>query len=210
MPFTRKRGLSSVLALFVISLAALLHASQAFPDYPVRPVAEYRIRAEKADITVAVEAVEDVKDQKTYFDTELTSKGYIPVFVVIHNGSKDSSFIFDKTKVTYNSTAVGNSALKQSSKGGVAIATVAASAMLLSPIYGPAIFLGTAKLASASRIQQNYLSKDLKSKTLSPGGDTHGFMYIQVPKSGPRDKINLSFPLANTGTDDTITVELTF
>jgi len=88
-------------ALVVLSLVQPGYAADKFPDYPVRPAGDYAVKVEKSGLTIGVQPVEDLKEQKTYFNTELTPKGFVPVFVVIQNGSTDDSFLFDKTGVTY-------------------------------------------------------------------------------------------------------------
>jgi hypothetical protein len=58
--------------LVVLSLVPHVHAADKFPDYPVRKAGDYAVTAEKAGLTIGVQPVEDLKDQKTYFNTELT------------------------------------------------------------------------------------------------------------------------------------------
>jgi hypothetical protein len=57
---------------------------------------------------VAVEAVDELKDQKTYFATQMTPKGFLPVFVVIENASAKDSFLFDQNNVGYAGVAAGS------------------------------------------------------------------------------------------------------
>jgi hypothetical protein len=88
------------LAGIIIALWFVQPASVAdkFPDYPVRQATDYPSKAEQAG------PVEDLKEQKTYFHTELTPKGFIPVFVVLQNASDGESFLFDKSGITYGPT----------------------------------------------------------------------------------------------------------
>lgn len=85
----------------LLSLALAVTAADKYADYPVHPAASYAITAADSGLTIGLEAVEDLRDQKIYFDTELTPKGFIPVFLVMENKSKDDSFIFDRSAVTY-------------------------------------------------------------------------------------------------------------
>ena len=56
----------------VLSLAPAVYTAEKFPDYPVRPAGDYAVTAEKAGLTIGVQPVEDLKDQMTYFDAQLT------------------------------------------------------------------------------------------------------------------------------------------
>jgi hypothetical protein len=69
----------------LLSLALAVPAADKYADYPVRPAASYAITAANSGLTIGFEPVEDLKDQKAYFDTELTPKGFIPVFLVMEN-----------------------------------------------------------------------------------------------------------------------------
>jgi hypothetical protein len=161
--------------LVVFYLVPPVYAAEKFPDYPVRPARDYAVTAARAGLTIGVQPVEDLKEQKTYFDTELTPKGFIPVFVVIENGSTGDSFLFDQTTVGY---------------GGA--------------------FYNFTPNRGATKVQGNILKKELKSKTLSPGTSVHGFLYIPVPKQGPREKIHLQVPITKAGTSETFVLNLSF
>ena len=49
---------------------------------------------------IGLQPVENINDQQTYFRTEFPRKGFVPVFLVIHNGSKSESVLFDKSKIS--------------------------------------------------------------------------------------------------------------
>jgi hypothetical protein len=59
-----------------------------------------------------------------------------------------------------------------------------------------------------TEVQQNILKKTLQSVTLSPGVSVHGFLYIPIPRNGPRDKIHLQVPIARAGTHETFVLNL--
>ena len=69
-----------IFTLFALALISTYYGEEKFIDYPVHPAASYAVTAQSAGFTIGVQPVEDLKDQKTYFDTELTPKGFIPVF----------------------------------------------------------------------------------------------------------------------------------
>jgi len=192
-------------ALVVLSLVQPGYAADKFPDYPVRPAGDYAVKVEKSGLTIGVQPVEDLKEQKTYFNTELTPKGFVPVFVVIQNGSTDDSFLFDKTGVTYGPADSSVSTPKTGDKAAqvVAIGSLAALSM--------AGMLVAIKLASnASKVQENVLKKELQSRTLSAGTSTHGFLYVPVPKNAPREKIRLHVPITSASAGETMAMDLIF
>lgn len=173
----------------LLSLALAVTAADRYADYPVHPAASYAITAADSGLTIGLEPVEDLKDQKTYFDTELTPKGFIPVFLVIENKSKDDSFIFDKSAVTYGPVGSGAATPNLHSKirDNTALGGLAA-------LSTPTAFIAMAKVTHASHIQANILKKELQSTTLSPSASAHGFLYVPVPRSGPGKRFIFGFP----------------
>lgn len=199
---------TNLIRIFCASCALFLmpaYAQQKFADYPVHPADYYTVKDSKADLVIGAQPVEDLKDQKTYFDTELTPKGFIPVFIVIENRSKDASFLFDKSAVTCGPDEAGLSNLEVRSKaerpGVVGLSLVT-----------PATFIIFAKINNASHVQQNIVKKELQSKTFSPMASGHGFLYIPAPKKGPRPKIHLRVPVTklNAEKPETLVLDLIF
>jgi len=184
-----------------------VYAAEKFADYPVHPAGSYAVTAEKAGLIIGVQPVEDLKDQKTYFDTELTLRGFIPVFVVIENQSKEDSFLFDKSGVVYGPEDSGISTPEVPSKmrDQAALAGLAS----LAPVAGFAVM---AKVNHVSHIQQNILKKELQSRTLSPAASGYGFLYIPVPKNGPRQKIHIRIPVTRVSTQgpETFVLDMVF
>lgn len=192
----------ALLALVAIVPAQWLCAQSTFPDYPQNAASDYSISTHAADVTIGVKALDDRTEQKTYFDTELSRIGFVPVFVVIQNGSNSDSFLLDKTKLTYGTTNATATTPKTPSKAGQSMA------------FATIPFIGFIKaitvIKSASLVQQNVLQKELQSTTLSPGASAHGFVYIPVPKNAPRQTIHLQVPITRAGTSDTLLLDLVF
>lgn len=207
-----KTDLLRIAATFVaLSLVSPVYASEKFPDYPVRPPGDYAVTAEQAGVTIGLQPVEDPKEQKTYFDTELTPKGVIPVFIVMQNGSTGESFLFDKTKVTYGPADSSLSTPKmgeKAAKGAVIVGT--ASALAISPAGMVVAIALASKAVHGTQIQESILKKEMQSKTLSPGVSAHGFLYVQVPKKGPREKIHLKIPITKASTEEVVVFDLFF
>ena len=191
----------------LLSLALAVYAADKYADYPVHPAASYAITTGNSGLTIGLEPLEDLKDQKTYFDTELSTKGFIPVFLVMENKSKDESFIFDMSAVTYgpvdSSAATPN--LHSKIRDNTALGVLASLDTITA-------FVAMAKVNHASHIQANILKKELQSTTLSPAASAHGFFYVPVPKSGPREKIRLRIPVTRTGSQgsESLALDLIF
>ncbi len=193
-----------VCALAAFSLVPPAYPSDKFPEYPVHPAGDYAVKTERADVTLGIQTVDDVKDQKAYFHTELTPKGYLPVFIVIQNGSKDESFLFDKTSIRFGEVDSGGTP-RSGEKAGEVVAIGSLAALSIA-----GMFVALKLLANASQVQENILKKEVQSKTLSPGASAHGFLYVPVAKKGPHEKGLLRVPITKSGTDDTFVLEVVF
>jgi hypothetical protein len=164
----------------------------------------YSFSARQDGVSIGLEPLEDVQDQLTYFHSALTPRGFLPVFVVIHNDSKVDSLLFDSSGISYGLDSSSGVAPKQYTGGQKAGMAVSAAI----PFAGPYIFAGIAE--EASEVRQNLMLQELQSATLSPGSTVHGFLYIPVPKKGQRPKIRVQFPLAWAGSDQTSVVHIDF
>ena len=191
-----------IAALSLIPLSCL---AATFKEYPTRPAIDCAVSAERAGFVIGVQPVEDLKEQETYFHTKLSSKGFIPIFIVLQNASSGDSFLFDKARVTYGPSNSSVSTPEARSKAGEGVAVGSLAAVSLAGAID-AVKL----MANASQVQQNILKSEVQSKTLSPGGSEHGFLYVPAPKKGPREKIHLRVPITRAGTDETFVLDLVF
>jgi hypothetical protein len=196
--------LRSSVFIFVLALlfTPLTLGTDEFPDYPLRTPSEFAIHSLKGDVLIGIEPVETTVDQKTYFHADIVHLGFLPVFVVIHNGSPETSYLLDKSAVEYGATDSSPSTPKSGSKAGQALG--------LSAIPFVGLFQAMKVVRAASQIQQNILQKELQSTTLSPGAFTHGFLYIPIRKGAPREKIRLMIPVLRPGTDEQTVLEFVF
>lgn len=137
--------------------------------------------------------------------TELTPKGFVPIFVVIQNTTDRDSFLFDKSGITYGAANSSLPTPDAHSKAGERVAAVSAAMLSVT-----GAFVAMKLISDASWIQENILKKELQSKTLSARTSTHGFVYVSAPKKTSREKIILRFPVTRTSTDETIALELVF
>jgi hypothetical protein len=188
--------------LSIFLLAPLVLAVTTFPDYPAKHAKECLVSVENQGVTVGLEPIVTVQEQKTYFGVNLTKKRFVPVFVVIENGMSINSAIFDKSKVTYGATTSSLSA-PQTGTG-----TDKALAFSLIPFFGG--FAGAQSISDATRIQDNLIEKQIQSTTISPGASARGFFYIPIGNNSSREKIALRIPIGKAGTDEDINLELMF
>jgi hypothetical protein len=194
-----KRSLVAGLAAFALSPFAVFSA-QKFPHYPVQHVGDCAVVARQDGVAIGVQPVDSVQDQMTYFHVALSPRGFLPIFVIIHNQSKDDSLLLDKSAISYGTDngPVENTA---GQKAGVTITSAI-------PFVGPFIAMGLAE--SESQIKQNLILRELQSDTLAPGETMRGFLYVAVPKKGPRQKLRMQFPIAWSASGRTSTLNLTF
>jgi hypothetical protein len=192
--------LAEIGALSLMPVLCLLAATK-FPDYPVREAASYSLSAEKASFAMAVQSVEDPKEERTYFKAELTKQGLIPVFVVMQNKSGEDSFLFDATKVSY-----------------APLGTVSPQRSFLHRFLG----FGTEGIPKwhADEVNENIKKKELWSTTVRPGESVHGFIYLRVEarwtiginkvpivERGTRPKLRIQLPVTRAGTDEPVLFE---
>lgn len=184
----------SSLALAVLFLVQLGSASYHFPDYPVRPAGEYANKVAKAGLIVSVEPVEDPEQQKRYFNSHLSSKGILPVFIVIQNTSATDTYLFDSSAVGLADApeVTGKGARKTASR------------------LGSGGLVDLTLITDASDVRENLMKKQVRSKTLSPSSSVHGFVYVPVPTDAARKQIHLQVPLTNSQSGETEVVNLSF
>jgi hypothetical protein len=192
----RRLGVAS---LPLISLAA------AFPDYPVKPAREYPTLVQNSGLLVAAIPVESRQEQHKYFGIDLSSKGYLPVLVVIDNGSS-ISYLVDKTKLMYVPAGASghwlpNAAKTPASETAIEVVSVA------TPVFG---FVAHPVLSKLKGLRQHLLAIELQSATISPGQSVHGFIFIPVRgRDSSRPKVKVIVPATQSGTDRAVTLETT-
>ena len=191
---SRTNSLTVICTLAVLLLLQPGYSSHHFPDYPVRPAGEYANRVAKAGLIVAVEPVEDPEQQKTYFNSNLSSMGMLPVFIVIQNTSATDTYLFDKSAVGLGDAAeiTGKGTRKTAS------------------LLGSGGLVDLTLVTDVKQVQENLMKKEVRSKTLSPGSSVYGFVYVPVPTDAPRKKMHLQVPLTNAQSGETEVVNLFF
>jgi hypothetical protein len=202
-----KNLLSGIAVIFVaLSLLEPTYAATKFPDYPTRKASDCAVTGRSGELVVGVQPIEDLKDQKTYFNIESTPKGFIPVYIVLENGSSVDSFIFDKTAIKLGQGGSSYSSPKSTMNAGKT--AVVDSGTVFMPLAG-SIF-AIISFNNADAVRQNIMAKEVQSKTLSPAVSVQGFLYAPVPKKGPRGKIRLQIPVTRTGTGEVLVLDVEF
>lgn len=184
----------STLAAAFLMVAQAAYGSHHFPDYPVRPAGEYANKVSKGGLIVAVETVEDLDQQKIYFNSNLGSKGILPLLIVVQNVSATDEYLFDKSAVGLGDPA------SPTGKG----------ARKIGSLLGSGGLLDLTLIRDATDLRENLMKKEVRSKTLSPGSSLHGFVYVPVPTDGPRKKMHLQVPLTDAQSSETEVVNLFF
>jgi len=165
--------------LMVLCLGFAAGAARNFPSIPFAPQVNIPSPS-RSPVWLLVCNRSKPCEQKTYFGAELTPKGFIPVFVVIQNGSSGDSFLFEKSNVGYAGVS-SDSAPKMQSKVGESLG-----------MLGPGL-IAMKLITNATEVQENLLKKEVQSKTLSPGTSVHGFLYIPVPKRASATRSTFRF-----------------
>ncbi len=200
--YKRMGYLRTVAIVIAFSAVTLVCSAAGFLDYPTLKVGDCAVSTEAAGVTIGVQPVDDLKEQREYFNAELTPQGFVPVFVVIQNGSNGDSFLFDTSKVTYGPADSEISAPK------VGLRKAGAITAAFVPFVG--LFAAAKIMSGPLQVQQNLLKKRIQSTTLSPGASAHGFLYVPVPKNAPRQKIRLRVPITKASTNDTFILDVAF
>lgn len=196
-----------IFILIVIFILSLMASAQDFPNYPMQSASEYPNSQTKDGVHAALQLLSDVTEQKKYLGVNLSEQGFLPVLMVVENGTEGSSVLLQTELVTHK---VENLAASDSGKK-VNISTKKGVAMTFVPFT--AGFLGLKGIKDAYKVKQNIMVKHLQSKTIPPGKTHSGFLYIPVGKNGTEERkltlnIKLSFDDKQEGTNITFEVNI--
>jgi hypothetical protein len=183
------------ICLAIVSVAAQpVQAAHRFVDYPVRPAEEYANKVIVKGFIVAVQPLEDVNEQKTYFGTNLNRRGILPVLIVVRNTSASDTCLLDQSEVGLGQgqELTGKGARKTASK------------------LGSGGLLDLSLVREVSNVRDNLVRRELHSGTLAPGRTISGFVYVPIPTDAPRAKVHLEVPLTNEQSGETEVANLYF
>lgn len=184
---------SWAIVCIALLVALRIDASHRFVEYPVRPADEYANKVIAKGFIVAVEPVEDTNEQKTYFETNLSNRGILPVLIVVKNASSDTGLL-DESEVGLGQgqDPTGTTARKTASE------------------LGSGGLLDLSLVREVSAVRDSLVRRQLHSATLAPGGSISGFVYVPVPTGAPRAKMHLEIPLTNEQSGETWVTNLYF
>jgi hypothetical protein len=177
-----------------------------FPDYPVKPAGEYPTAIEKSGYVIAAIPVEDRNEQRKYFGFDLRDRGLVPVFLVVENRTSDSSVLLKKDSLMYSPAGTSWSTLANAAKSSRIDKALTAFGYV--PIYG---YMGAVASSKNKEHRQHLLEIELQSTTVSPGQSVHGFIFVPAKRRySSRKKMQISIPLARSGSNDIVTIDATF
>jgi hypothetical protein len=178
-------------------VASSVSAGTKLETYPDKKASECMAKAQRDGLAVGAQSMDDTRDQKLYFGTNMTEKGYLPVYLVVENNSSADSYLFDKSNVALAGTSADAVREARSKKG----ETFA--------MFGIGGIFAMRAITKGTEVQENLLRREIQSKTLSPGVSVRGFLYVPIPKEGARGGISLQIPLVNTRTDEVQVINIT-
>jgi hypothetical protein len=195
-----KREFTMGLVLGMIWLCAGC-ASTRFESKAIAPVSNYRLHQAVDGLDVAVEPLSNPDEMQRLFRMNLLDKGILAVFVVATNSSPGTSFLVAPEQFTLaNRTgqATQDRTRNPDSPSAAGVAAVVAAGV-------PGLLI--ASLAGQNPDQwmannQNFHHQELGRHTLSPGGNTSGYVFFQIPKTkDPSPDWVIVYKVSPLGTD---------
>jgi len=166
---------------FLMILSILAGCSRTpviYPDFPNHSPDQYQYHQENNGLVIGISPITDPQEIRKYFGVNLLEGGVLPVFLSANNQNPKAIFVLQREHITLglnSNTDKQPEIIDSSDRESMAIA-----AHLLSALFIPA-------WASAEseyfELKQNLARKEFRSKTLSPGRQTDGFVYFQIPSN---------------------------
>jgi hypothetical protein len=151
------------------------------PDYPKTAANSLKNATTKNDLCIAVRAITDKNDLDQYFGADLIAdNNVLPVYVVAENRNPSTSFLLFKDHIALQHKQTGEDGKRGydpvtgRSIGGEITSLVGAGGLVL-------LFAGQKAQSNAAVIKQNIVSKELQTRTISPGKSVDGFVYFTLP-----------------------------
>ena len=188
----------------VVTIALATGCSTANPKaYQVADAPMRLLTQETNGVRVSVDAVLDRERSQKYFSTDTLGKGIVPVFVQVENVNSAGSLLVEKEhfKIAVNTDTQGQSPLlgevQHQSTGGQVTAGVG-----LLALSGPLIIVGSAMVSTADAVRHNFVDKEFRNQSLSPGRSARGFVYCQMQnRKTPVQVVSISVPIRNLQTE---------
>ena len=206
--FGFKRFGASIFVFLYITTLLPLNGAEALPDFPIKSVDGYAVRATVGGVTVAAQMVSDKTSQETYLGTHLSDKGSIPIFLVIRNTSNATPVVFRPSEIAYQIGGVDSGAGDPQKRMESTARKVGIASTAVISIGGGIVAM---KLFSSSqKALLNLTRKEIRSTTIVPGGMHSGFLYVACPgKCRAVGQVQLSIKLYPTNVSDPMEFTLT-
>ncbi|NOT55665.1 MAG: hypothetical protein HOP18_13780 [Deltaproteobacteria bacterium] len=173
-------------------------ASKKLLDYPAQPPSSYPYSQVKDGLAVSIQPLTSPQESEKYFDTDLSSRGILAIFVSAENQGSPSTFILLKERFTLQTAQREEHAVsdREQVKSGTLDNLQAATEVVgFAATVGSALFFGLGgvpflwgshKIQShEERVKHKFIVEELQTKTLSLGEETHGFVYFHRPPGYP-------------------------
>jgi hypothetical protein len=158
-----------------------------FKKRHIDAVSSYRHVQVIDGFSIAIDPITDANEVAALFGTNLLEKHLIPVLVVASNQHSARSFVLAPERFTLlNGKQQLHEKSEAASTGGAEAAGWASAALGLGPALLVMPFI-VSEVDRAQAINQNLRHQQLLQKTLSPGADTHGYVYFQMPQEKQRE-----------------------
>lgn len=170
------------------------------PDYPAEP-SNLPVSVEtETGLHIGLRPISSPDELTHYFGIDLLENGVLPIFVRLENHSDNATYLVrpDHFSLQARTQEIrpGTDYQARRLDSGDEITRAGVVSFNI-----PMIVAGNMRVSRASEVQRNLEMKQLRSRTVSPGRATFGFLYFSISKMGP--------PSANLGLTLRLEVEHT-
>jgi hypothetical protein len=199
---------SSRFALIVGALVCACATTPRLPDYPPQSLNAVDFIVTETGLRIGVRPMSAPNELVQYFGTDLIAAGVLPVYVRVENDGEDATYLVQPDRFSLRARAgeirpgTNYDARQQDPGDETARAGVVAFSV-------PLIVAGNAMISRASEVQRNLEMKELRSRTVSPGHATAGFLYFSFAQMGlPNGELSLRLEVEQTKTGVTHAVDI--
>jgi hypothetical protein len=162
-------------------------AAKKLPDPPAPSVVSYPYSQITDGLAVAIQPLTNAQESTRYFGTDLLSRGILAVLVSAENRDSQANFLLSKDRFALRAGQTEGSGVSGrgqiASGAGNAVATVGGVGMVVGPLLvAPVAIFGLKMISDEEAIKHSFTTKELPTKTLAAGEETHGFVYFQLPQ----------------------------
>ena len=156
------------------------------PPLKVRGIESYELRQEQRGLIIAAHPITAQQEIDDILKIDLQEKGILPILLLVENRAASKSFILDRKRIE---TSEGDqSALTPakrqeigSSPGGEAMTAIGMVLLVPTAITSaPIMFSGTKMVSDATVVAHNLADKEFYSRTLDPGQQMPGVIYLRI------------------------------